>query len=46
MSSDLMISQSEFLGNMSHEVLGTEILAVIFSLPYALLMWRSATVDV
>ncbi|OJA12718.1 hypothetical protein AZE42_02885 [Rhizopogon vesiculosus] len=34
---------SEFLGKMSHQVFGTEVLAVIFSLPYALLMWRSAT---
>ncbi|KAJ8585156.1 hypothetical protein M405DRAFT_797164 [Rhizopogon salebrosus TDB-379] len=30
---------SVFLGEMSHPVSGTEILAVIFSLPYALLMW-------
>ncbi|KAJ8589296.1 hypothetical protein M405DRAFT_933568 [Rhizopogon salebrosus TDB-379] len=30
---------SVFLGEMSHPVSGTEVLAVIFGLPYALLMW-------
>jgi len=30
---------SVFLGKMSHPVFGTEVLAVIYSLPYALLMW-------
>jgi hypothetical protein len=40
------INQNKFLGNMYNwwPVLGTELLAVIFGLPYALLMWRSATV--
>ena len=37
--------QVEFLTDVANSVFGMEPLAIIFSLPYALLMWRSATVD-
>jgi len=37
---DNMCCQQEFLRNMAHPCLGLETLAIVFSLPYVLLMWR------